>query len=571
MISGHVVLIISFKHGTVMRMRHSSTRTRIPSFQEETVAYFVIVVPKDTTYTVTGCACLASFASRVRTQILEKRLNEREEELTAAVAALDIAQSLNSKVRNRSIHLGCIRLSTTLARYATSRLAAAFSRCIAPARARLLSSTAEAVKHSKITSEISDDLITMNAMSGSEAFGKDRQRPAYVKNTATGNDGLSRVNNVDRENQFRDTPQRGDVEGQGWVTRETETELKGAKTAHNEAQTTCHCRSEILNGVSRAKCLEDERESAPGPADETNSDACTSPPPLKDVTTQVEEGRPNDGDVNVIWTTNVPTVGKVRHLAPPSNHLSGRNGNRCVYTKKSHRPSVVVETADDFISRTPGHHTRGRNPSAMEMTDLDQIFNKETSHSGGTSSTCTRDEAPDFPRLILTLRAAVGRALYTAGERLLRCVEADHRERHGGFYRPLPLTRAEREQFRICLDEAGSGRLRDAVLAFLRTQASYRAIAVERDHAEKRTRAASDRSKRATSVCGGDNNPSVRAVKSRTTRKASKADGNVEEWKADERTCYISSTSIVTGPTSNPAEKAAAARLKVFLFSTKRS
>lgn len=91
----------------------------------------------------------------------------------------------------------------------------------------------------------------------------------------------------------------------------------------------------------------------------------------------------------------------------------------------------------------------------------------------------------DLPRLMLALRIAVGHELYAAGERLFRCVEADHGEMHGKPYLPVSLTGAERAQFRACLEDTCNGSLRQGVSALLRVQEASRKAAMERKEAKK--------------------------------------------------------------------------------------
>lgn len=165
---------------------------------------------------------------------------------------------------------------------------------------------------------------------------------------------------------------------------------------------------------------------------------------------------------------------------------------------------------------------------------------------------------PDPAHVMLTLRAAVGQELYVTGERLLRCVEADHREIHGRPYRPMPVTGAERDQFHACLIDAASGSLRRLVLNFLRVQESYRALAVERDRdgADSRrderkvehgwgrrgTSGGGDGGRRGGGICVRD----ARRKKTKDMRRIAQRQEDI--------------SSLVTGPLSSPAEKARAAR-----------
>ncbi|CAM9600055.1 unnamed protein product [Laminaria digitata] len=175
------------------------------------------------------------------------------------------------------------------------------------------------------------------------------------------------------------------------------------------------------------------------------------------------------------------------------------------------------------------------------------------------SSVCPSDEL-DLPRLMLHLRAAVGEELYAVGERLLRCVEADHREIHGRPYCPVSLTGAERDQFRACFEDAVQGPLRHAVVAFLQTQESCRAMAVERGREQGQARRVMNGGggrKEGGRRSGGDSVSEFNGASavSRGMKNARLVAGHNHR----ERNSDISS--LVTGPLSTPAEKAWAARV----------
>ena len=156
----------------------------------------------------------------------------------------------------------------------------------------------------------------------------------------------------------------------------------------------------------------------------------------------------------------------------------------------------------------------------------------------------------DPSRVMLALREAVGDELYAVGERLLRCVEADHREIQGRAYRPIPVTGAERGQFHAFLQGATGGALRRAVLRFLRVQESYRAVAVESD------RECAEHSREGMCVghgLGGGGGGGGAGGGVRGTRRKSKHTHCVEERRHE-------LSSLTTGPLSSPAEKARAAR-----------
>ncbi|CAM9215442.1 unnamed protein product [Phaeothamnion confervicola] len=74
-----------------------------------------------------------------------------------------------------------------------------------------------------------------------------------------------------------------------------------------------------------------------------------------------------------------------------------------------------------------------------------------------------------LPRLMLMLRVRIGEELYAIGERLLRCVDADHLEVYGPEYAPSPVTKVERLQFSARLGDGARGRLRRLLVIYLRT------------------------------------------------------------------------------------------------------
>eukprot|EP00752_Nemacystus_decipiens_P016427 g14684.t1 len=134
-------------------------------------------------------------------------------------------------------------------------------------------------------------------------------------------------------------------------------------------------------------------------------------------------------------------------------------------------------TAPSAAASRPAPVTQDANASACNSTLGGEASVPVARPDGGGAPSANQDP----PRVMLALRAAVGDELYAVGERLLRCVEADHREIQGKAYRPIPVTGAERDQFHACLQDATRGPLRRAVLRFLRVQESYRAVAVERE------------------------------------------------------------------------------------------
>ena len=188
---------------------------------------------------------------------------------------------------------------------------------------------------------------------------------------------------------------------------------------------------------------------------------------------------------------------------------------------------------------------------------VDRNSSSSNNSSSSSASVCSSD-VPDLPRLMLHLRTAVGEELYAVGERLLRCVEADHREIHGRPYHPVSLTDAERDQFRACLEDAVRGSLRLAVVAFLQAQDSYRAMAVEREREKqagwvrKESGGRGGRGRRSNG--GGESWSTDASVACRGVRNAQQV------TEKDDRERNMDVSSLVTGPSSTPAEKARAAR-----------
>lgn len=156
--------------------------------------------------------------------------------------------------------------------------------------------------------------------------------------------------------------------------------------------------------------------------------------------------------------------------------------------------------------------------------------------------------AVDVPRMMLALQLAVGEELYAAGERLFRCVEADHKELHGKLYRPLPLTSAERDQFHAVLEDTIRGPLGQHVVVFLRAQGSSRAVAIEKQRASL---SGGRSGGRGWSGVGSRMEGQTDAGRGGAATSA----GGLEVDEGDDDV-----DSLATGPSSSPAQKARAAR-----------
>ncbi|CAM9605142.1 unnamed protein product, partial [Choristocarpus tenellus] len=163
-----------------------------------------------------------------------------------------------------------------------------------------------------------------------------------------------------------------------------------------------------------------------------------------------------------------------------------------------------------------------------------------------------------IPQLLRALRCRVAEELYDAGERLLRCVEADFRERHSRPYHPLPITGAERALFRSCLaDAGGEGSLQSYIVALLRTQESFRAI-VAKDLCCFETGHNGGDQKRTVVVCGIGSSSGVDKT-GVETRRLGRAGGSVGIECDSVKDTDLASLRI--GPGSSPGEKARAARV----------
>lgn len=300
-----------------------------------------------------------------------------------------------------------------------------------------------------------------------------------------------------------------------------------------------------------------------------------------------ETGGANTGTAAspVLSTTSATHRGSQQHPNPWSDHVVNASSIPAASTSgnaKSQRwgtPTsmgeggvVVVGDGFPFPARTPTPTTTtapsipaGRPATTKSISGVSVPVPVPVPalvpRSGGGSGW---PESPDPAHTILALRAAVGQELYATGERLLRCVEADHREIHGRPYRPMPITGAERDQFHACLTDAARGSLRRSVLNFLQVQESCRALAVERDpygagSRDGKRQVEHSRGRRGTkdgggAIGGGDGRGGDDSGVSDARGKKSKDKRRIVERQQGE--LY----SLATGPISSPAEKSRAAR-----------
>lgn len=324
------------------------------------------------------------------------------------------------------------------------------------------------------------------------------------------------------------------------------------------------------------------------PAINSSNDGYSAPPavsemqgvnsPDVDKARSVETSNARQCDIKVPPAPSIQEVGVVVeqetriHVGTQTQASSRRSSSRSGLCAAPSSGDIVAEwtreeTAkiENNASETPnrgisvGTRSREYTPLPTKVSgDRDPAGNGVFCSISSSASVCASD-VPDLPRLMLHLRAAVGEELYAVGERLLRCVEADHREIHGRPYCPVSLTGAERDQFRACFEDSVQGPLRHAVVAFLHAQESYRAMAVERGREKEQAErirnkggAGGGRLKRSS----GDSGPG--SMKGSAVSGGTKNARIVAGKNSRERNCDLSS--LVTGPLSTPAEKAWAAR-----------
>ncbi|CAM9617578.1 unnamed protein product, partial [Ectocarpus fasciculatus] len=224
------------------------------------------------------------------------------------------------------------------------------------------------------------------------------------------------------------------------------------------------------------------------------------------------------------------------------------------YKRSSNQDQGTPRCSPLFVG---GYPSRGRRSTTSLSTAASKPAAAKNSISGASNPIPFPGGSAwsanlDLPRVVLSLRAAVGEELYAVGDRLLRCVEADHREIHGRSYHPVPTTPAEREQFHVCLEDAARGRLKRAILTFLRVQESHRAATVEKDRGNAEKGRQGRRVRVNGWTCGGGGGGAggggcLRGARHKSMRNAEEGQHGI--------------SSLTTGPLSTPAEKARAARV----------
>ena len=463
---------------------------------------------------------LLCFSYRAAAEKLKAEIVEGKQELEATRAALDTARSLASAAKDRTICLGLGRVDAILGHDRRNKAALAFARWADIRRTFARSPGAYASPGSLSVRRVSS---TTTMQSKAEA-GETRCSPIaptrwdWSEVPARSNNGVSaplavvqmrRVVPACSNDSVSPIPAVSDLEMRKAISpgvdeersaetsdaRQCDRKVPPAPSTHevivvNDQATTIHVGTQTRASSRRSS---------------SRSGLCAAP---------------SSGDIVAEWT-RVETIG--------------------IENNTSEIPKLGVSV---------GTRSRERVPLLTKVSgDSDPAGNDAFCSISSSASVCASD-VPDLPRLMLHLRAAVGEELYIAGERLLRCIEADHREIHGRPYCPVSLTGAERDQFRACFEDSVQGPLMHAVVAFLHAQESYRAMAVERGREKEqaeRTRNGGGGGGRGKGSGGGGNGPRSMDMSVGSGGK------NVRERNDD-------LSSLVTGPLSTPAEKAWAAR-----------
>lgn len=450
---------------------------------------------------------------RATAEAQAEQIKQLTAKLEVARTALGAAKSMASSTRGRCIRLGAARLLKVLEQNRRDRLAQTFSGWVDAGRVfPVAPSTEEDI--ASLGPQAARRVISETCAAGH------RQGPAQQQGDAPARsrDGFGPPT-ADSTTDFCALPTttsggrgaRGGVhtagidEGKGFLVSSTENERGGA---HLDAL------PPVVASNDRSK--DNRRDAHTDDVNDTMASNGNTPPPL---------------DISSISSTPVAASHK----------------------RSSNQDQGIPRCSSLFVG---GYHSPGRGSTTSLSTAASKPAAAKNSISGASNPVPFPGGSgwsanPDFPRVVLSLRAAVGEELYALGERLQRCVEADHREIYGRSYHPIPITTAEREQFHVCLEDATRGRLRSAVLTFLRVQESHRASAVEKD----RGNVEESRHGRQVRVngwtCGGGgvgagDGGCLRGARRNNTRSAEEGQHEV--------------SALTTGPLSSPAEKARAAR-----------
>lgn len=474
---------------------------------------------------------------------MREEIRQSNSDLGSANAALDTMQSLTSTLRNRFIQHGATRVYNMLGRHRREQAASAFAWWVEIRRAS--NPHLEQALASSTLSSQTDGTGSKESPARIESRSRDITVPSSEEDVEVGSmqascDGF-KTTAVSRTGDIEPPTTR--------MSSRTAFLTKGAKTsllligdgdnradrlwsaAHNPEHST-------PSAISVGSAMVDQGIAPQGAkyVVESMAESSSGTQASKTATVSVSRiptGRP--GTAENPWLFDAP-FDRVRVVA-----ARGISATR-------------PETPEDDNGRGSASLARPESPVPTAAGTFLGVENQLRSDHEQSDSVChllaTHDHPPpDLPRLMLSLRTAVGEELYAIGERLLRCVEADHREIHGKPYHPIALTGAERDQFRACLEDSTCRRLRGGVLAFLRAQESYRALAVERDRPEKHT----------VQACNDGGGWAGAGGRGGLRRTANTSKGKTRGARqVDKRDCGISS--LTTGPLSSPAEKAMAAR-----------
>lgn len=487
---------------------------------------------------------------RASAKALSEEVNQRKAELDIARVALRTTPSLASTARNRSIHLGAARAHKILECSRQDQVAHAFSRwvesrrtsaprpekmpvCLAPVTltAQNADSKQSPAKHQWSVEKTQTKVEVAEASSG----------------TLAASDGLVLSDDLKSQAAAR----QGSL-----IVKEQHPQLQPAVETTGER---APGELETLAGsiIIKAPCAVAPETAAVSPLD-GDTEGMSKISNSKDCEPQVLASKPLTKDIDAKCKRETANnAGAQASASPgasalPTTMLSDNVAVQLTTHKLSNEEGTPASNGGNWAAQC---RSRVEMPVPVS-TEVSSAY--QPTDDGNTINSCgsapTGGEA-DLPRLMLALRTAVGEELYSIGERLFRCVEADHRDIHGKPYHPIPLTGAERDQFHACLEDATCGSLRQAVLAFLQAQELYRAVAIERDRALNQAGQACN---------GGEGRKNGRRGGGGGSDCDGKRDSKVTPRKAkgarqiEVRGCDV--FSLTTGPLSNPAEKARAAR-----------
>ncbi|CBJ48389.1 hypothetical protein Esi_0002_0169 [Ectocarpus siliculosus] len=446
-------------------------------------------------------------------EALAEQIKQRTAELEVARTALGAAKSTASSARGRCIRLGAARVLKVLERNRRDRLAQTFSCWV------------DAGRVFPVVPSTEEDIASLGPQEGRRV----------VSETCAGHrQGLAQ--------------QQGDAlarsrDGFGPPTADSTTDLCALST------TTSGGRG-AQGGMHTAGIDEDKGFVVASTEDEgggAHLDALPSVAASNDRSRDNRRDAHTDG-VNDTMASNGNTPAPLDVSSIPSTPVTAS------HKRPSNQDQRTPRCSSLFVD---GYPSPGRRSTTSLSTASSKPAASKSSISGASNPVSGPGGSgwpanPDLPRLVLSLRAAVGEELYAVGERLLRCVEADYRETHGRSYHPVPITPAEREQFRVCLEDAARGRLRRAVLTFLRVQESHRAAAVEKDRGNVEKTRQGRRVRVNGWTCGGGGGGAggggcLRGARRKSARNAEEGQDGI--------------SSLTTGPLSTTAEKARAARV----------